>query len=67
MLLKLMSINNKVCILENYTIYGSTLCGFRKNLSGHFARFACNHSYGYASRRIEQIDSLRFHPNSTFL
>ena len=31
---------------------------FLENYSGHFARLTCNHSYGYAFRPIEQIDSL---------
>jgi len=45
----------------------TTLCSFWKNLSGHFERFACNHSYGYAFQRIIQTDSLRFPRNSAFL
>ncbi len=45
-------------ILEKHTMYPTTLCSFWKNISGHFARFTCNHSYGYAFRRIVQTDSL---------
>ena len=50
-------------ILEKYTMCLATLCSFcRENfsgdLSGHFARFVCNHSYCYAFRRIVQTDSL---------
>jgi len=53
--------------LSQYTMSLTTLCGFWKNLSGHFVRFVCNHSYGYAFRQIAQTDSLRFSQNSTFL
>jgi len=53
-------------ILEKYTMYSTTLCSFWKNFSGHFARLTCNHSYGYAFRPIEQIDSLKSPQNSTF-
>jgi len=35
-------------ILERYTMYTTTLYSFWKNISGHFVRFPCNHSYGYA-------------------
>jgi len=59
-------IKNK-CILEKYTMYPLTLCSFWKNISGHFVRFTCNHSYGYAFRRIVQTDSLIFPQNSAFL
>ena len=49
-------------ILERYTMYSTTLCSFWKNISGHFVRFPCNHSYGYAHKdilgRIVQTDSL---------
>ena len=49
-------------ILEKHTMYPTTLCSFWRNFSGHFARLACNHSYGYAFRLIEQIDSLKYPP-----
>ena len=40
-------------------MYPTTLCSFWKNISGprinlFWARFPCNHSYGYAFRRIVQ-------------
>ena len=59
-------------ILEKYTMCLATLCSFcRENLSGdlsgHFERFVCNHSYCYAFRRIAQTDSLRFSQNPAFL
>jgi len=54
-------------IFKKCTPYTATLCSFWKNLSGHFVRFACNHSYRYAFRRIAQTDSLRFPQNSAFL
>jgi hypothetical protein len=54
-------------ILEKKVIYLATLCSFWKNLSGHFERFVCNHSYCYAFRRIVQTDSLRFSQNPAFL
>ena len=51
-------------------MYPITLCSFWRNFSGHFARLACNHSYGYAFRPIEQIDSLtdfiKYTPLSAF-
>ena len=51
-----------ISILEKYTMYRASLYSFWKNLSGHFDRFACNHSYGYAHNvilgRIGQTDSL---------
>jgi hypothetical protein len=58
-----MIILNIVGILANYTMYPGALCRFWKNLSGpminfFWERFACNHSYGYAFRRIDQTDSL---------
>jgi len=53
-------------ILVEYTMFPARLCSFWINLSGHFARLACNHSYGYAFRPIEQIDSLKFPQNSAF-
>ena len=53
-------------ILEKYTMYPTTLYSFWKNLSGHFARLTCKHSYGYAFRPIEQIDSLKFTQNPVF-
>ena len=53
-------------LLEKHTMYPATLCSFWKNLSGHFSRFACNHSYGYVFRRIVKTDSLRFPQNSAF-
>ena len=45
-------------ILAKYTMYQVSLYSFWENLTGHFDRFACNHSYGYAFRRIDQTDSL---------
>jgi hypothetical protein len=45
-------------MLEKHTMYPTTLCSFWGNFSRHFARLTCNHSYGYAFRSIEQIDSL---------
>jgi len=45
-------------ILAKHTMYRASLYSFWKNLSGQFDRFACNHSYGYAFRRIGQTDSL---------
>jgi hypothetical protein len=53
-------------ILEKHTMYPTTLCSFWGNFSGHFARLTCNHSYGYAFRPIEQIDSLKSPQNSAF-
>ena len=58
--------------LEKYTMYPITLCSFSKNISGpminlYWVRFPCNHSYGYAFRRIVQTDSLIFPQNSAFL
>ena len=53
-------------ILEKHIMHPTTLCSFWKNFSGHFARLTCNHSYGYAFRPIEQIDSLKFPQNSAF-
>ena len=47
-------------------MHRTPLCSFWKNLSDHFARFACNHSDCYAFRRIEQTDSQRFPQNSAF-
>jgi hypothetical protein len=47
-------------------MYQTALCSFWKNFSGHFARLACNHSYGYAFRPIGQIDPLKFTQNSAF-
>ena len=51
-------------------MHPTTLCSFWRNFSGHFARLACNHSYGYAFRPIEQIDSLtdfiKYTPLSAF-
>ena len=43
-----MIILNIIGILAKHTMYPSLLCSFWENLSGHFERFACNHSYGYA-------------------
>ena len=54
------------CILEKYIMLPDTLYSFWKNFSGHFARLTCNHSYGYAFRPIEQIDSLQFPQNPAF-
>ena len=54
-------------ILAKHTMYQASLYSFWKNLSGHFDRFACNHSYGYAFQRIGQTVSLRFSQNSVFL
>ena len=59
-------------ILAKHTMYQASLYSFWKNLSGpmfdlFWDRFACNHSYGYAFRRIGQTDSLRFPQNSVFL
>ena len=45
-------------ILAKHTMYQASLYSFWKNLNGHFDRFACNHSYGYAFRRIGQTVSL---------
>jgi len=45
-------------IFKKYTMYPIPLYSFWKNLSGHFKRFVCNHSYGYAFQRIIQTDSL---------
>jgi len=56
-----------ICIFNMSVLTHTTLCSFWKNLSGHFERFACNHSYGYAFRQIAQTDSLRFPPKSAFL
>ena len=53
-----MTVLNIIGILAKYTMYPRPLCSFWANLSGHFERFACNHSYGYAFRRIDQTDSL---------
>ena len=55
-------LGNRSCIALLPAIHGS-ICSFRKNLSGpmidlFWERFACNHSYGYAFRRIDQTDSL---------
>ena len=53
--------------LEKHTMYPATLCSFcheifSLDISGHFKRFPCNHSYGYAHNvmlgRIVQTDSL---------
>jgi len=59
-------------LLEKYTMYPATLCSFWKTTAAtHFARLTCNHSYGYAFRSIEQIDSLtdfiKYTPLSAFL
>ena len=43
-----MIVSNIIGILAKYTMYPRPLCSFWANLSGHFERFACNHSYGYA-------------------
>ena len=53
-----MIILNIIGILAKYTMCPRPLCSFWKNLNGHFERFTCNHSYGYAFRRIDQTDSL---------
>ena len=67
MLFKYVNINKNYCVLAKCTMFKATLYSFWKNLSGHFERFACNYSYGYAFRRIVQTDSLRFSQNPTFL
>jgi len=46
-------------------MYLTTLCGFWGDFSGHFARLACNHSYGYAHGLIihganRECDSLTY-------
>jgi hypothetical protein len=53
-----MVITNSKAIIENQIMSLSTLCSFWKNFSGQFQRFACNHSYCYAFRRIVETDSL---------
>ena len=63
MRLKNMSAIRHWRIYENITMFSTTLCSFWKNLSGHFERFDCNHSNGYAHvfifmGRIAQTDSL---------
>ena len=54
-------------ILGKYNKFREALCSFchkdfSVDISGHFARFACNHSYGYAHNilmgPIVQTDSL---------
>jgi hypothetical protein len=71
MWLKRVNIVENHHILEKYALLPTTLCSFWKNLSGHFVRFVCNHSYGYAHNdilgRTEQTSSLRFPQNSAFL
>ena len=62
-----MSVIKYCCVFESIIMSLTTLCSFWKNRSGHFERFACNHSYGYVFRRIIQTDSLRFPQNSAFL
>jgi hypothetical protein len=64
---KFLNIKKNDCVLVMCALFPITLCGFWKNLSGHFARFACNHSYGYAFRQFAQTDSLSFSQKSTFL
>lgn len=54
-------------VFETCTAPQTTLCSFWNNISGHFVRFACNHSNGYAFRRIVQTDSLIFPQNSALL
>ncbi len=41
------TLGNCSCISLLPAIHGS-ICSFWKNISGHFVRFTCNHSYGYA-------------------
>jgi hypothetical protein len=53
-------------ISAKHGVSPAPLCGFWKNLSGHFARFACNHSHGYAFWRIEQTASPGFPQNPAF-
>jgi len=53
-----MVVKRNMGILIKYTMHPITLCSFWKNISGHFVRFTCNHSYGYAFRWIVQTDSL---------
>ena len=65
------TLGNCSCIALLPAIHGS-ICSFWKNISGPrinllWARFPCNHSYGYAFRRIVQTDSLIFIQNSAFL
>ena len=64
---KHMNIIKNLRVLKNYTMSSTTLCSFWKNLSGHFDRCVCNHSYGYAFRRIGQTDSLKLPQKSAFL
>jgi len=57
-------------ILEQYTMYGASLCSFWKNISGHFERFPCNHRYAHDlifMGSIAQTNSLIFLQNSAFL
>jgi len=54
-------------ILAECDLLPAPLCGFWKNLGGHFARFACNHSDGYAVQRIEQNDLAEISPTSRLL
>ena len=58
MLLKNMNIRKNYRMLDKVFMLSTTLCSFWENLSGHFARFICNHSYCYAFRLIGQTDSL---------
>ena len=41
-------------ILAKHTMYQATLYRFWKNLSGHFDRFACNHSLCTGSTVVGQ-------------
>jgi hypothetical protein len=64
-------VGNKV-ILRDRTMFLPMLCGFWKNFSGPkidylWSRLDCNHSYGYAFRRIAKTGSLKFSQNSAFL
>jgi hypothetical protein len=53
-------------ISAKYKVSPAVLWRFWKNLSGSVARFVGHHCDGYAFRRIEQTDSLRFSQNPAF-
>jgi hypothetical protein len=46
--LKCMNRSEIFRLLEKYIMYPTARCSFWGNFSGHFARLACDHRYGYA-------------------